>query len=142
MKEQPRFCLYNEFDGNFKVNLLADEFIVLGADFKIVSNDTKELLEQWKFSTENGKIVTHDIALSINDMNKTKLIWKVLCCSLNPNKFEGKVQIKLTQNNKPVKLTLPASYIVKNIPPCQLNSAEEFSGSLVFIKNTNNSSKT
>lgn len=136
MQEQPRFCLYDELGGEFRVNLLADEFIVLGADFKIINNDTKDMLEHWKFSTENGKIVTFDIKISPSELHKTKMIWKVLCCSLNPNKFEGKVQIKLTQNNKPVKLTMPASYIVKNIPPCQLNSAEEFSGSLVFIKNT------
>lgn len=137
MQEQPRFCLYNELGGEFRVNLLADEFIVLGADFKIINNDTKDMLDQWKFSTENGKIVTYDIKISPSVLHKTKMIWKVLCCSLNPNKFEGKVQIKLTQNNKTVKLTMPASYIVKNIPPCLLNSAEEFSGSLVFIKNTN-----
>ena len=133
LEQQERFCIYNDTDGYFKLNLGADDFIVLGADFKIVNPSTKEIIEEWKLSTENGKIVNYEIRTHPKDLHKMKLLWKVLCCSSNPNKFEGKVAIKILQNNTPIKFTLPSNYILKNVPPCQLQSTEDFSGNLIFI---------
>lgn len=134
LEHQDRFCIYNDTDGYFRISMGADDFVVLGADFKIVNPSTKEIIEEWKLSTDNGKVVNYDIIVHPKELHKMKLVWKVLCCSANPNKFEGKVAVKVLQNNVPLKLTIPSNYILKNVPPCQLQSTEDFSGSLIFIK--------
>lgn len=132
--EQERYCLYKEHEGDFKVMLGADDFIVLGADFKLIDPATKVIVEEWKMSTENGQVVNYSIKTPTEELHKKTMVWKVLCCSSNPNKYQGKALIKLLQNNIAKKLTLPSNYILKNVPPCQLLSTEDFSGSLTFIK--------
>jgi hypothetical protein len=137
MKENNNtFCIYDVKDGNFRMSILAEDFIVLGADFKIMNTETKEIIENWKFTTDKGKSVYYDIKALPDILNKCNVYWNVVCCSSNSNRYMGKVQIKVMQGNKTLKTTMPTSYKLRNLPPCQLNGSEEFSGNFTFIKNT------
>lgn len=137
MKENPTsFCVYNVQEGNFRISIVAEDFIVLGADFKIINTETKEILENWKFTTDKGKSVYYDLISLPTELNKCSVIWNVVCCSSNSNRYIGKVQIKVLQGNKTLKTTVPTSYNLRNLPPCQLNGSEEFSGGFTFIKHT------
>lgn len=135
-EENKIFCVFSPFDGNFKISILADDFIVLGADFKILKTETKEVIENWKFSADKGKSAYYDLLTLPQDLHKCSVYWNILCCSRNPNKFMGRVQIKIMQGNKTLKTTTPTSYNLRNLPPCQLNGSEEFSGNFTFINNS------
>ena len=132
---QTSFCIYNVQEGNFRISIVAEDFIVLGADFKIINTETKEIIENWKFTTDKGKSVYYDLLTLPTQLNMCSVIWNVVCCSKNSNKYIGKVQIKVMQGNKVLKTTIPTSYNLRNLPPCLLNGSEEFSGSFTFINN-------
>jgi len=133
MSNATRFCIIEPISTAPIVSLTASKEFVAGADFKIVNAETKEVIETWKMTAEEGKSSVYKIRSEIGKLNKLKMVWQVLCCSKNANVYEGKVHIQITQNKVPCKLTIPASYAITNVPPCSLNSAEDFKGTLFFV---------
>lgn len=136
MSTSNRICLFEKSEDHIVISVIADDFIVAGADFKLFDPESKDVIENWKLTVDYGKASNYSIKTPVSDLNKLSLAWNILCCSRDPKQFEGKVMIKILQKGKAIKLSIPANYKLSNIPPCALNSAEEFKGNLLFVLKT------
>ncbi len=115
------------------MTLTVEEEFIAGGDFKIVNTESNEILEEWKLTADFGRPTIYKIQTDADELHKAKLIWNVLICTRNANRFEGKLGIKFFQKRKPCKMSSPSSYILLNVPPCALQSTENLAGSLFFI---------
>lgn len=132
-KPTPKYCFIDPLKGQIIMTLTAEEEFIAGGDFKIINTETKETIEEWKLTADFGRPTIYKIQTDADELHKAKLVWNVLICTKNANRFEGKLGIKFFQKRKPCKMSSPSSYILLNVPPCALQSAENLTGSLFFI---------
>ena len=132
---QERYCFLNDDRNSVALALKADEFIVAGADFNLFDPATQEVIETWKATIDKGNASVHRLKTKAGQLSKMKLAWQIVCCSSKSNVYEGSVILAVTQGNTPLKPSKPLRYNITNIPPCGLDSTENFKGSMVFIHN-------
>lgn len=128
-----RYCFYNPSGGVISIRLSVGNAIIAGSDFKLYSEDKSKMLEEFKisasFEKEGGKLVQ----TFPKDLNKTNLIWSVICCSKNAAIYSSLVKVVIMQEDKELKMTFPAEKHLVNIPPCVVQKTDAYNGSLVFM---------
>lgn len=134
MLSSPRFCLLDPFRKPLSVTVHLEDGLMAGGDFKLI-DESKNVLESFKISVEDGKSFVYKFKTSVDKVNKAKLIWSILVCSKNPNSFIGELELEFLQMGLKTKLTSPTKYVLKNIPPCSFKNAEQVKGSLFFVLN-------
>lgn len=129
----PKYCFLEPDLGQIVITLTADDEFIAGGDFKIFDSETKDVLEEWKLTADFGKPSIYKVKTKPEYLHKMKFIFNVLTCTKNANRYEGRVAIKILQKGKPCKTSNSTSYLLYNVPPCALKSAEDFQSSLFFI---------
>ena len=130
-----RYCIINPESGRLTIKLWVSEYLLSGADFKVFA-ENKSLIEQFKLSADSDDYATYFIKEDIQGLNKAQMAWNILFCSNNPKISEGQIKIDVIQNQELCKMTIPAEWNMKDIPPCAVNNPISFTGSLIFIHKT------
>ncbi len=133
LENQPKYCFINPELGQLIITLTADDDFVCGGHFIIYDSEDKQIIEEWKMTCDFGKPTIYKVLTKINHLHKLKLSYNVLTCTKNANKYEGRMAIKFLQKGKPAKMSHSTSFLMYNVPPCALKSAEDLKGSLFFI---------
>ena len=128
-----KYCIIEPKGGSVMLDFTVEPQIVAGADFELIRTEDDTVLKNWKMSVDENKPGRKRIHSEPEELNKVVMVWEILCCSLNPDLFESTINLTITQNRKPCKITEPLKYTRLNIPPCKIKQPDKFQDSIVFI---------
>ncbi len=129
------YCILNdEKSGDLIIKVSSTENILVGVDITIVKDDRKTVKENVKIDIPAGQSVKRRLRTPAQALHMMHMAWHILCCSNNPNVYEGEITIEISQGDEPVIINgSDMKWYLDSIPPCSVSVPEQFTGNLTFI---------
>ena len=132
---QKRSCVIDAEGGPLSVQLLANNALRAGADFRIVKTPGSNPRETWKMAAGDTGTDTHEVDTTPDTLDGNILAWEILVCAMIPTIDVGAVEIQVHQDGVSCPMTKPAQWSLEEIPACEKKRVKPISirGSLTFL---------